>query len=259
MKKQPFLSKQNFAKAEKALIAAGGLRSVGLGSPCAQPSTPDFIICDDLVPCTKDVTATEIEKRYRELAATYWPASATKQPGIKPMAYNNSPTTAAVSLSVETTKSESQTQREYILSRLEGLKSRWDVFPDELRQKMRKLFNLDARTYPAKPQDLVAAITAGKFTLDQKKIDKVNAMQAEYEASHSEDVDPDYYWDDYSTLGFITFTDLPKADRKGYDAAMTAYTDDWQKVKDLTMTGNIADAMAAVQALENWTPPSKAS
>ena len=172
------------------------------------------------------------------------------------MAYNNSPTTAATNVQINATapKTDLQIQREHLLSRLENLKPRWNDLPDTLREKLRKMFNLNAPTIPAKPQELIDAIKAGKFTLNQKKIDTVAAKQAEYEERAGEDADPNYCWDDYGTLDFITFTDLPKADRNGYEAAVMAYLDASEKTRDTIIVSDPATGLKALYDLENWMP-----
>jgi len=232
------LSKQDFAKAEKALVAAEA-------KYMAQ-------VIDDFVPYPV-AKLPPVQEWYLEKTSP-----ATKTQGINPMAYNNSPTTAttAVSINATTQKSDLQIQREYVLSRLDDMKGRWDVFPEALREKMRKHFRLFSDGQPSKPQDLIDAIKGGKFTLDEKRIKRLEA-QAEFgDDFGEEDYDP---FSGYDLLGFFTFTDFPKPDRVGFNEAEQAYLADWQKVKDQIMTGDPTEAMKAVQALSDWTPPAKAS
>jgi len=234
------LTTKDFNKAKRALEAASVPRN-------------DFIIMDDLVPSNPDP---KLQERCQ-----YWynylqdQSGAAKTKGNNPMAYNNSPTTANVSMTVAATapKSDTQTQREYLLSRLDGLKSRYDSVPPKLCVTLRELFNLDAPGFPRKPQDLIDAITKGKFTLDQKRIDKINARQEEYD----EDESGYDAWDDEFVLGFFKFTDLPKADRKGFDAAIASWESAAQATRDTIMTGDAAAGLAALQALEAWTPTGK--
>lgn len=187
------------------------------------------------------------------------PWGVTKQEGINPML--NTKTTATnleFNLSAEMPKSEAATQREYLLGRLEGLKSRYDEVPRKLRADLHKAFNLDAKDLPTDPEEFMKLLKKGDISLDQKRIDKLKARAETYE----DDCDFDDMLDDegkpniyryHSLTSFLVWKDAPKADLKGLAAAIDAWQKDFQTTRDTIMVSSAADGLEALQKMEAWT------
>lgn len=183
-----------------------------------------------------------------------------QQEGINPMFTEKNKTTAvssAFTINAAEQPTEASIQRDYLLSRLEGLKSRFEDMSRKIRNDLRKQFNLDAKDLPSDPTEFVRLLKKGDITLDDKRIAKLKAR--------AESLDEDEYGDDeldetgtpdifryHSLTSFLIWKDAPKADRKGYDAASAAYAADFQRTKDIIMTSP-ADGLDAIYALENWT------
>jgi len=173
------------------------------------------------------------------------------QKGNNPMRSTITPTCSTeINVSVP---SEESKQREYLLQRLRDLT--YYSWQDPMYQKIKKIFNYGAPDVPENPVDLLEAFKNGDFTVDQKKIDKVKAAIAAREDKDS-DADDDFYFDRFYG---ITFTKLPIFDEKGYQAAVEAYEKAKQDVKDTIMISPPADGLAALKALEDWTPPTTAN
>lgn len=159
-----------------------------------------------------------------------------KQEGTTPMrAYND----AYASASVTTTKSDTSTQRDYLLSRLERA---WDPKETELI----KLFNLNVDNKPTTFKELVAAIKDGKFKVDPKIEKKLDAVEAD-----------EYEWF-YGPLYGIIF-DGPEPDFDGYRASIAEVRKQQIAAYDTIMTADAADGLKALQAFEAWTPQVTAS
>lgn len=178
-----------------------------------------------------------------------WPI---KEQGNNPMAYDTKLTTA--SATVINAQSDEGKQRDYLLSELaQKVNYSWK---DPQYKKLKVKFNLDASKYPLSSQALIDTFKNGRFTVDQTKVDANTKFFAD-----TEDRDPDDYCDDYVASVFygITFTDLPVADRKGYDAAVTSYEKAKSDTKRAIIVKSPADGLQALIDLETWTPPAIAN
>lgn len=208
---------------------------------------PEMIGVKPLAPCTKPEPPSFMEQYY------------SKQEGINPMLNTKTnATNLEFNLNAEMPKSEAATQREYLLGRLEGLKHRYDEVPHKLRADFRKAFNLDAKDLPTDPEEFMKLLKKGDISLDQKRIDKLKARAETYEDDcYCEDMlddegKPDIYRY-YSLTSFLVWKDAPKADPKGYTAAIEAWQKDFQATRDIIMVSSAADGLEALQKMEAWT------
>lgn len=179
-----------------------------------------------------------------------------QEQGNNPMGYN-----LATATTISTpTMSDEAIQRQYLLKMLEE-DNRHTWKEDTKYAELRKLFNIDAPTYPRTTQGLLDAIKNGKFTVDQEKL---SAQQEWTDAGRSgwSDYDGDLDMDNdgpYDTFFGLTFTDLPKEDRKGYDLAVKDYELAMERTKRKIIISSPADGLAALEALEAWLPTGKAN
>lgn len=151
---------------------------------------------------------------------------------------------------IQAASTEVSDQRAYLLRRFEELtRYEWN---DSKTQAMSEMFNLGAPKFPKTSQELLDAFKNGKFTVDQKKVDANTAYYADH--SEDEDFDDNCMSGSWAQFFGVTFTDLPVADRKGYDAAMAAYRKLKQDTKDAIMIGTPAEGLAALKAFELWMP-----
>ena len=99
-----------------------------------------------------------------------------------------------------------------------------------------KLFGFGPFDSPDSIQEFIDRIVAGKFTIkDPSKKDTKN-----------------FY---YRPMEGITWKDPSvKEDQVGYDAAKAALTSLWQDTKDTIAIGTPVEGLAAVKALDAWTP-----
>lgn len=147
----------------------------------------------------------------------------------------------AVTGSIEASKTDTQTQREYLLERHREIdaSTRWGG----INGKMTEAFAIHIDNRPKTAKELFDGITSGKFTL---KADEA-ARQEIFAAKHGrEDFDDIFDAVDWGGL---------KPDRAGYEAARDKAIDDLKAAKDTIMIGSPSDGLAALQALEAWTPP----
>jgi hypothetical protein len=129
-----------------------------------------------------------------------------------------------------TPKTDAQMQRNYFTQRISGI--RFSKTVDLQRQ-----FGLMGDPAPETFDDFVSRINAGKFYFE-KESNKKNR-----------------WWRDY-----IEWRDpAVQKDEAGFEAAMKAFRVEEEKAADAVMALPAADAMAAVQALETWTPTTPAS
>lgn len=231
-----------------------------------------MIIIDDIIPngirysnpmpitfgdCTSAPTSPK-PSYFEELERYIRP---TKEQGNNPMRYDDmygtttskSNTNVAGSSTVinMTNQSDESKQREYLLSEFDEATG----YRDETRHKLVKQFNLNAPTIPTSSAAILDAFKNGKFTTDQAKVD----LNTKFHANEGEDGDyEDRYDSDDKYIGAqyygITFTDLPVADSKGYYAAMEEYETFKKNTKRAIIVGTPAEGLAALLALESWTP-----
>lgn len=179
-----------------------------------------------------------------------------QEQGNNPMrSYNDTANVAGATATVINAQSDESKQRDYLMHEFDVATNYLDRTPS----KMRKLFNLDAPTKPRTSAELIAAFKDGKFTVDQKKVDRNAAYLM------TEEHDEDFYgcpYDDndnvYAGSQYygITFTDLPVADQKGYEAAMVEYGTLKKNVKRTIIVGTPAEGLAALISLESFAPTS---
>lgn len=178
-----------------------------------------------------------------------------QQEGINPM--KTSTTISSADISISAPPSDISKMRDYLISRLSEQTGRYE-WNDPKYSEFAEKFNLNAPKRPATSQGIIDAFKNGKVTIDQAKVDK----QTKYFAARDGDFED--YEDDYdngitSQYFGITFTDLPVADRKGYDAAVVAYNKAKQDTKDTIMIADPVDGLAALKALQEWTPTGAAN
>ncbi len=174
------------------------------------------------------------------------PGACIKQEGITPMAYDTKINSAAAT--IVNAQSDESRQRDYLLEEFHTLtKYSWQ---DSKFETLKKQFNINAPEYPLSSQALIDAFAGGKFTVDQKKVDANTKFFSDTDSD-----DPDGYCDDYVASRFygITFTGLPVADLKGYEAAVAAYEKAKVDTKRTIIVSSPADGLKALLALEAWT------
>lgn len=157
-----------------------------------------------------------------------------KQEGNKPMRYNDNYASASATLTAP--KSDAAVQREYFTKRL-------DSAGMEQSDKMSKTFNLSARLGPKNFAELIDMIKNDKFKINKKAQNKLDELTA--------DGNPDAWYYD-ATYGIDW--DGPKADYKGYEAALVDLEKQLTSARDTIMSGDAAAMKAAVEAFEAWTP-----
>lgn len=169
-------------------------------------------------------------------------------------------TMSGVSMNVTAPPSDTSKMRDYLMSRLTDIIGRYD-WRRPIHGKLRKQFNLDAPVIPLTSQEIIDAFKNGKVSIDQKKVDKQTAyFKAKKLEQDFDDFDDDFDYDGISNRYYgVTFTDLPVADRKGYDEAGKAYEQAILSAKDDIAVLDPKDGLAALKALENWTPTGKAN
>lgn len=224
----------------------------------------------------KNITATEINDRMNKiiqdciaplqtaactaLPSIWWDGQYPKQEeGINPMyasktAYATSVPTGDLTINLApaasasmSTKSDVAIQRDYLMSRLNELDS--SVRYGKMRQKLRDAFFLDVNNTPKTSAALIEAITSGKFKVDERKA-KLQAAGDDY------DEDTDEYFG--GPLGAITW-DGPTPDRTGFDAALETLKAQLKTAQDTIIVKSPDEGLAAIQALEAWTPTGKAN
>lgn len=174
-----------------------------------------------------------------------------KEKGNNPMAYDTK-TTSAVASIIQTSSDESK-QREYLLKEYDNLvRYRWQM---PFFKKLQEMFNIDAPTTPETAQALIDAFKNGTVSIDQKKVDRQTKFFASKELDFADDdIDFDIHGSIHSKWYGITFTGMPKADRKGYDTAIAELDTLIINTKRAIIVGTPAEGLAALIALENFTP-----
>lgn len=229
--KKTSLSSKDFYKARDALMKANIPTSTWVG----YPDTPNYF---QFGTCN---SAPTLGIKYSDpWQVQYY----NKEQGNNPMKTEYTTATATIT----TAPSEVSTQRNYLFDRLNA---QTFSYRDPKYKELKKLFNIDAPESPQNGADMIAAIQGGKFTVDDKKFARAAKARADSEDCHGYDEDGEYIF----TMWYgVTFTDLPKADRKGYDAAVSAYQAQIETVRDTIMIGTPAEGLAALTALKLWTP-----
>lgn len=178
------------------------------------------------------------------------PSENRKQKGNNPMRCETT-STAAVATIINA-ESETKTQRDFLMGQFrETTRYEW---ADAKITDLRKLFNLDAPKYPKTSQELLDAFTKGKFAVDQAKVDRNSKHYSE-----TEDDEDDCYDGQGERFYGITFTDLPTADPKGYETALTAYRTLKKDTERSIMIGTPAEGLVALKAFELWMPTATAA
>lgn len=169
--------------------------------------------------------------------------SSASMPTVTDLTINMAP---AASASVST-KSDVQTQREHLLARLSGIDNdyRWGSKSDELRE----IFNLDADNEPKTSRELLAAIKDGKFKLDERIADLQD------KGNHYDPVSDIYIMNPFGAIKF----DGPTPDKDGYTKARETVQNMIKDAKDTIIVKSPEDGLAAIKALEAWTPTGKAN
>lgn len=131
-------------------------------------------------------------------------------------------------------------ERDYLARRLETAK--WNkAYAD--------VFNINAPLVPSTYKSLIDAIQNNKFTLDTKLTNRVDEVIAELDED-----DRNTSYNGYGPLYGIVFTDLPKADVKGYEAANKENGRQFTMARDIVMTQDSTAGLKALQDYEAWMP-----
>jgi hypothetical protein len=190
----------------------------------------------------------------------YYSDGSKKQQEVDNTMYTTTKTTAnTLAINIDANhaavKSDVQSQRDMIL---QTLKDEFGSWRDPKISELRNMFNLNAPERPKTFAAMVEAIKAGRYTVDQKKIDKhIQDLSEEY----GYDVDAeDFDMDDHIPFWYgVTFTDLPKADQKGFDAAVKAWERAKKEAQEDIMVLEPAQGLAALRALRDWKPVGKSN
>lgn len=182
-----------------------------------------------------------------EVPFGYFPGEVmpTQEKGNNPMRIENTSATAYVTAP----KSDDATSRGYLLSRL----SLYDGWRNPKLRELSELFNLGEDGRPKTHLQLIDAIKNDKFSLDDKVVKRLKRLQDDLGE------DDEDFLDGYGPFYGIVFTGFPQSDRKGYDAAVKELEALTKATKDTIMVKSPADGLAALQALEAWTPAGKAN
>lgn len=182
------------------------------------------------------------------------PPLATKKTGNNPMIKSNT-TTTDVTINA-TQPSDAMLQRDFLLKEFTEKYSSWRR--NEQESDLAEMFNLNAPTKPSSWAELTAAIAGGKFKFDQAKFDRKVAEWMSDEDMTLEEATK-IVAEGFGMFGFVTFTDLPKADRKGYDAALLEFRLAKEATKQDIMILDPKDGLLALRALDAWKPTGKAN
>lgn len=131
-------------------------------------------------------------------------------------------------------KTEAAVQRDYLSCRLR------DATYDKDNQ-LAEQFQMHSDPSPKTYKQLIDMIVNKKYTLDDKRIKKIDAA-----------IEADNLYAIFGCFDGIVWNGGPDVD--GYNAAIKAMHVEKQKVKDIIMGGVYADALKALQAFEAWTP-----
>jgi hypothetical protein len=166
-----------------------------------------------------------------------------QEKGNNPMRTTYESTTANAVITAA--KSDEAIQREYLINRLDASACSWR---NPKYAELREFFHLDDDSTPKTAKELIDAIKSDKFTLDEKKLKRLE--------QDSEDLDDDD--DDFDSRFYGPFYGIifegPKPDRKGYDKAIKEYSKAREDARDTIMIGTPAEGLAALKALEDWKP-----
>lgn len=170
-----------------------------------------------------------------------------KEEGNNPMRYDT--VTVAPSISIEAGATEAATQREYLLKRLDKIERSFAYGPKW--HAIREIFGYGKAEGPRNFKELIDAIKNGKYTIDPK-VEKRLARHLEAAADGEYDLDGDDYY--FGMTEGIKWTDFPGPDYEGMRAANEAVDAKAKEVKDAIMIQDPKDALADLQAFENWMP-----
>lgn len=172
-----------------------------------------------------------------------------QEKGNNPMRYEQVNATAVIAQS----KSDEALQREYLLAQLQDyLRYTWKETSKDA--ELRKMFFLNTPHTPRYGKELLDAIKNGKYVVDEKKLARGEATRLDQ--SYDEDEDD---CGRYDLFYGITFTDYPKPDMKGYEAASEAFAKASKDTERKIIVGTPAEGLDALLALEAWVPAGKAN
>lgn len=173
----------------------------------------------------------------------FFPVS--NQEGNNPM--NTLNATATVN-----TKTDLQTQREYLLGRHNDISRSGDY--GCIDSRMTNAFNLNVDNEPKTSKELFDGIKSGKFTLDEKKV-PLQEIAAARGSSFYDDNDDFVHLSPTWAINWGGLT----PDRLGFEKAKDAFRTALKLAKDEIMTGDPSTSVKTLQDLENWTPPAAAN
>lgn len=177
-----------------------------------------------------------------------------------PMRTESTPTSGTfitLASSADGSKTDLQTQREFLLSRWSDVSRLYSYYGD-ITTKMKRAFNIDQYAKLNRPKtatEFLARIADGTVKLDPKK----QAIQDLAIANgHGIETDDGEYVTGEDILFALDFGD-PTPDRLGFEKAKEAAQLAIKAAKDTVMIGTPEAGLAALQALETWTPPAVAN
>lgn len=192
-----------------------------------------------------------------------------KQEGINPMNTAYTPTMAtpqvwgskmpsgdlSITLSPAATasvssKTDIQQQRDHLLARHQEVLRSFDAYYGKIHEMLRKTFSLEVNNTPKTSRELIAAIKAGTYKLD----DRIADLQDKGN-QYDEAMDEEYIGGMFAAITF----DGPTPDRTGYDKAVAEFRGMLKDAKDTIIVKDPDTGLAAIQALEAWTPTTKAN
>ncbi len=177
-----------------------------------------------------------------------WYDGVYKKEGINPMCKTNMygiPAQAyaapIASAAIVNPQTETDKQRDYLLSRLD------DVFHDRNTTfDLRKMFHLDVDNRPKDGKELIERIKKGDFTIDEKQ------FKNREDFINGEEIDDDDWFGKNPLFGIVW--NGPKADSKGYHAALKEREEAYKAAKDTIWVKSPEDGLAAVEAFKDWKP-----
>ena len=190
---------------------------------------------------SRNPTATEVRLRIDDLLGHIKDQAQHKKE--KNMCYNT-PKTASIkstgavaSIQVEADRSD-ENKRQHLLEQLRQTK--WTK-----RDQAEKFFNLYVYNSPKNFRELLAAIKDGKFTIDEKRAAKIDAMILNGEPTYTAALD-----------GIIW--DGPQKDLNGYDKFWAYLEDEYQKARDEIIVLSLEKGLETLRRFQDLEVAAKA-
>lgn len=163
----------------------------------------------------------------------------SKKKDTNPMRYDSVTVAPAINIEAKAAPDADAVKRKYLNDRLYMVRGNF-------RNAMQDKFNYYGSAAPKTYKQLIEKITKGEFKLDEKRTKKIDFYVE----------DNDWYGNSFDG---IIWTGEGAPDRDGYNAVIELFEVEYKKTQDTVAIGTPAEGLAAIQALEAWTPPAVAN